>query len=91
MRLIDADALLKHEINADRMGSMLVVGKGHILYAPTIDPVRHGRWLPVQDDYSGHYVGSCSECGCEPLKTPYKTMPYRYCPNCGAWMEDLQP
>lgn len=36
MRLIDADALLKHEISADRMGAMLVVGKGHILGAPTI-------------------------------------------------------
>lgn len=36
MRLIDADALLKHEVSADRMGAMLVVGKGHILGAPTI-------------------------------------------------------
>lgn len=37
MRLIDADELLKHEVEADRMGAMLVVGKGYILSAPTID------------------------------------------------------
>ena len=40
MRLIDADELLKHEVEADRMGAMLVVGKGYILSAPTIDAVR---------------------------------------------------
>ena len=39
MRLIDADALLKHEVEADRMGAMLVVGKGYILEAPEIDAV----------------------------------------------------
>ena len=31
MRLIDADALLKFQVEADYMGAMLVVGKGHIL------------------------------------------------------------
>jgi hypothetical protein len=39
MRMIDADALIKHEVEADRMGAMLVVGKGYILNAPTIDAV----------------------------------------------------
>lgn len=39
MRLIDADALLKHEQESDRIsGVMLVVGKGYILDAPTIAP-----------------------------------------------------
>ena len=40
MRLIDADALLKHEVEADRMGAMLVVGKGYILDAPTSEAVQ---------------------------------------------------
>lgn len=40
MRLIDADALLKHEVEADRMSAMLVVGKGYILDAPTIEAVQ---------------------------------------------------
>ena len=38
MRLIDADALLEHQVEADRMGAMLVVGKGFIMEAPTITP-----------------------------------------------------
>lgn len=38
MRLIDADALLKKAVEADRMGAMLVVGKGFIMDAPTITP-----------------------------------------------------
>lgn len=40
MRLIDADALLQHQNEADKMGAMLVVGKGFILDAPTIVPQR---------------------------------------------------
>ena len=52
MRLIDADELLKHEVEADRMGAMLVVGKGYILSAPTIDAVRvvHGCIELLVDD-----------------------------------------
>ena len=38
MRLIDADALLEHQVEADSMGAMLVVGKGFIMDAPTITP-----------------------------------------------------
>ena len=78
MRLIDADALLKHECEADRMGAMLVVGKGYILDAPIIDVVR-GEW---------GINGYCSECrGHAPFwsmaSTYYKN---NYCPNCGAYM-----
>lgn len=36
MRLIDADALLKKAVEADRMGAMLVVGQGFIMSAPTV-------------------------------------------------------
>ena len=35
-RLIDANALLMHECEADKMGAMLVVGKGYILDATTV-------------------------------------------------------
>ena len=38
MRLIDADALLQYQTEADKMGAMLVVGKGFIMDAPTITP-----------------------------------------------------
>lgn len=44
MRLIDADALLRHSVEADRMGAMLVVGIGHIFSAPTVSP-----WVKTSD------------------------------------------
>ena len=41
MRLIDADALLEHQIESDKIrGVLLVVSKGYILDAPTINPKR---------------------------------------------------
>lgn len=60
-RLIDADALLTHEIEADRMGAMLVVGKGYILSAPTIEPpvVRCGNCKHRTGelaDMSGYFI-----------------------------------
>ena len=68
MRLIDADALLKHEIEADRMGAMLVVGKGYILSAPEVNavPVVRGEWV---DDENGTEWDShqCSVCKKSPL------------------------
>lgn len=82
MRLIDADALGKFAVEADRMGAMLVVGKGHIMAAPTIDavPVRHGRWI----DEHGSLLPRCSECG--EYSDDADTRSGNYCPNCGAKM-----
>ena len=37
--LISRKFLLSHECEADRMGAMLVVGKGWILEAPAVDAV----------------------------------------------------
>lgn len=81
MRLIDADELLKHEVEADNMGAMLVVGKGYILSAPTIDAVRvvHGCWEFVND-----YESMCTACG--ELSLVDHTNEPKYCPNCGAKM-----
>ena len=93
MRLIDADALLKHEVEADRMGAMLVVGKGYILEAPEIDavPVVRGEWIQKHHIISldnmtltGTYP-TCSLCGYAWLGVAKNT---NYCPNCGAKMED---
>ena len=95
MRLIDADALLQHEIEADRMAAMLVVGKGHIFSAPTIDaaPVVHGKWMQCKTQL-GKIYSVCSNCKTDfKFKTDKGTfarldmngMPY--CPNCGAKMD----
>ena len=90
MRLIDADALLKHEVEADRMGAMLVVGKGYILEAPEIAavPVVRGEWkhTGITNVYGGHQH-KCSVCGYS-LMVSQSCDNENYCCNCGAKMED---
>lgn len=94
MRLIDADALRDRILGwfhrdsqdadiQDDMAASVIMG---IDAAPTVDPVRHARWLPVKDDYGRHHQGQCSNCGCEPLRNPFHS-PWMYCPNCGARMD----
>jgi len=48
---------------------------------------RPGRWLSIKDDYGHFYAGQCSNCGCEPTRPPFRELPYGYCPNCGAIMD----
>ncbi|MBR3238461.1 MAG: hypothetical protein IKF99_08505 [Oscillospiraceae bacterium] len=96
MRLIDADALIeKIEClfkNLNSTEDFMGIGYNHgvgdciaiIKNAPTIEPVKTGKWetdeLPM-----GCVVGYwCSECG---EQHDYKTP---YCPNCGAKMEGAE-
>lgn len=54
--------------------------------APAVDvaPVRHGRWL-CGDYYD---IGDvCSECDWDSQMTHPS---YRYCPNCGAKMDEAE-
>lgn len=80
MRLIDADALPRYTGYAL---SATEVAKA-VENAPTIEaePVRRGRWVDHQ--YKEFPVGryECSVCGAR------HDMPWDYCPNCGARMED---
>ncbi len=81
-RYIDANALLEHECEADRMGAMLVVGKGYILSAPTADvaPVVRAEW-----EYLG-FVGDKELWGCKACHgITGKVSPF--CSNCGARMK----
>ena len=54
-----------------------------ILRIPTVEPVQHGTWKPVQFGVNVHITAyhGCSACGCV-----FKA-PSRYCPNCGAKMD----
>ena len=81
MRLIDADALLKHKSDHETIST-------HLIYnAPTVDavPVVHGKWLPIIEvnEYGEPYQSGvyCSECGETSIYEP------NYCPNCGARMD----
>lgn len=105
MRLIDADALMqefaefvRHSNNSDYADiptwndAVSLVGT-----APTIDPVKHGRWeeKEVINDRKDAKIpqwqsAKCSVCG------SYHTTPYLYyfdhfkfCPDCGARMDEV--
>lgn len=77
MRLIDADEL-----------APLV--KRLIEMAPTIDPVKRGRWI-YYDDETIEDGGRCSVCQCDqPVfweDWKWKYVETDYCPNCGARMD----
>ena len=67
MRLIDADALLKHKTDHETIST-------HLIYnAPTVDavPVRHGKWIYGNDFH--WYTASCNKCGYQ-RRTDIKAM-----------------
>lgn len=84
MRLIDADALtdeIKHITGQDTImwfydrrikREQKVNMAAFIERMPTIDPVKHGRWV----------CGCCDQCG----YILHSTGLTNYCPNCGASM-----
>lgn len=94
-RLIDADALnyvrvrIAHE-DGTIGGYNAVVPSSEIKNAPTVDavPVKHGKWIDEGQyaDFFPHHAWRCSECGEHVIEidTPW----YRYCPNCGARMDE---
>ena len=53
--------------------------------APTIDPVRRGRWELEEEQKHVELIYSCSECGCIAWGNEEIS---NYCPNCGARMEE---
>jgi DNA-directed RNA polymerase subunit RPC12/RpoP len=90
MRLIDADELRK-EINkqayphSDSTANDIYFSVLHLLTdAPTVDGVRHGKWLRNDDSWW------CSECeteNCFAYSEELKRFTDLYCPHCGARME----
>ena len=57
--------------------------------APTIDPVKHGKWKPFDLTW-GRSVYACTSCG-EAFEVPTEMGKpiYGYCPNCGAKMDEV--
>lgn len=92
MRTIDADHLTKrvieNEIHMHRKPEALTT---LITSEPTVDaePVRHGRWIGISDGYADGYPvydeWECSECG---VVFEDEEPPYKYCPCCGAKMDE---
>lgn len=56
-----------------------------IQHAPTIDPIKHGKWVKSA---SGDGEDYCSACKTEPpWFHPYGYYEPSYCPHCGAKMD----
>ena len=103
MRLIDADAL-KSDIAklkespwfntkagyAYRKEAIITVEILCVDRAPTVDPVRHGRW-EIYDTYKQTIDGRTFDgwCECSECRTmhPWDFSAYNYCPHCGAKMD----
>lgn len=75
-RLIDADALKTELVHDYAYAAAIMVDK-----QPTIDPVRHGRWMIGKDG-----APKCTGCGYrfELFGLPAIST---YCPACGAKMD----
>ena len=87
IRLIDANALI-HELNnshypgAPYVDAGISIAIGKVCDAPTIDPVKKGKWI---EKPHVHGVAYCSLCDYE-----LHTNDTNYCPNCGADMRGEQ-
>lgn len=90
MRLIDADELIRMYFDdEDGNKTFEFVPAEFIDSAPTVDaePIKHGRWR--------HYEGTltCSVCHTEIYDDIMELLGDdvpRYCPNCGARMDEVE-
>lgn len=96
MRLIDADKIDFSEVfigSSDfakdaRMAAQMLIDK-----QPTIDPVKHGRWIPTCENNSTGPLVRCSCCGmyinpsATTIELKRQKLEPKYCENCGAKME----
>ena len=64
---------------------------GHL---PSIEPVKHGRWIIKDNPGTGWYRVTCSECGEDVTSVapvigffPNAKVIWDYCPDCGAKMD----
>ena len=85
MRLIDADLAIQKSKEPSIYD--LTDFEEFINSLPTVDaePVRRGKWVKFGNDI--RYCSECSKCGY--LQSIYLKKP-KYCPNCGAKMEECE-
>ena len=77
MRLIDADELIERAARMRLDTRERIIGMIHT--APTIEPVKRGKWLAIGNT-------GLAACSCGYITDRYSI--YNYCPNCGARMEN---
>lgn len=93
-RPIDANAFYKQleeirieYIEENTMSSIFAaeiietVQDSYLKDAPTIDPVRHGKWIDEPSD--GAWTTRCTSCNSEKPQHEHT----KWCPDCGAKMD----
>lgn len=94
-RLIDADKLKAHYAWWGNDGAEYRERKADfdviVDLQPTVDPVKHGRWLPYEFATNKRWR-KCSVCGtADEYINEFGLVAIRnYCPNCGAKMDNPQ-
>lgn len=88
MRAIDADALKKIAVIQSADFNSIETIRKWIDEQPTIDPVKHGKW--IWDDDNHAYM--CSECKNHTYGNTLECMDgtYRFCPYCGSALRGEQ-
>ena len=90
MRLIDADALPRQKMleacGNGKYEDVDIVHGVDVDAAPTIDPVKHGRWIRWVQNRDEWPAAMCSECQ-EKVDADNEGQYTNYCPNCGARMD----
>lgn len=100
MKLIDRDEMLSPKIwdmnipdDVPRVvHDSLFELYNRLIQIPTVDaePIRHGHWTDRQEDYDGADIYEfCSVCGCDSDISHYGES-YKYCPHCGALMDEVE-
>lgn len=88
MELISVDALLEQAqcTNAYFQVKSIVTG------LPKIDaePVVHGHWNVESDNGSIMFTCSCCGYGYADIDSVFVDEPHKYCPECGAKMDEEQ-
>ena len=93
-RLIDADKLRKDVLDmpncyngfSDTYDKAMIIDL--IDEQPTVDAesVKHGRWIEPHRTYDKRAYVQCTNCG----ETQYLGRFMKYCPNCGAKMDEVK-
>jgi len=65
----------------------MVLNSRHCVCLKDVQPVRHGRWIEVDDAYN-RISGRCSNCGWKAHLYEDDVVGMPYCPNCGARMDE---
>ena len=80
----DALAYVRH---AYPKGLNLLMAYINVIPTADVEPVRHGRWIPIHELRPDGYPLSVPTCfWCDQCKYSSES-PRKFCPNCGAKMD----